>query len=61
MKTQHQMYYEAVRKQGELDQLFIQMISDPDQPMTNDELRQLIAKRPELYGKFSGFIGKLSD
>ena len=61
MRTQTQMFYEAQRKAGELNELFMEMINDPVAPMTNDELKALIAKRPEVYGKFSGFVGKLAQ
>jgi len=27
-------------------------------PITDDELRKLIAKRPERYGRFAGYLGK---
>ena len=29
-------------------------------PITDDELTKLIAKRPEHYGRFSGYIGTRS-
>ena len=60
MKTQEQMFYESARKLGEQDELFMEMINDPIAPMTNDELKALIAKRPEVYGRYAGFVGKLA-
>jgi len=39
---------------------FLELINDKD-PMTNNELRILIKRRPEVYGKFYKFIGKLQD
>ncbi len=27
-------------------------------PITDDELRKLIEKRPNVYGRFSGYLGK---
>jgi len=27
-------------------------------PITDDELRRLIEKRPHVYGRFSGYLGK---
>jgi hypothetical protein len=27
-------------------------------PISDDELRALIAKRPERYGRFAGYLGK---
>ena len=61
MKSQIQMFYESARKQGQLNELFMEMINDPVAPMTNDELKALIAKRPEFYSCFAGFIWKLKD
>lgn len=61
MKTQEQMFYEESRKIGEMDELFMEMINDPVAPMTNSELKALIAKRPERYSRYAGFVGKLAD
>ena len=61
MKTQEQMFYEESRKIGEMDELFMEMINDPVAPMTNSELKALIAKRPERYSLYAGFVGKLAD
>lgn len=27
-------------------------------PITDDELRKLVEKRPDTYGRFAGYIGK---
>ena len=59
MKTQMQMYQEAERKLAEANEAFMDMVNDPDNPMTNDDLERLIARWPERYGRFSGFLGKL--
>ena len=58
--TQKQMYYAAVRRQGEQDELFMQMLNDPVAPITRAELKALIAKRPEQYSRYSGFLTKLT-
>jgi hypothetical protein len=29
-----------------------------ENPITDDELRALIEKRPETYGRFAGYLGK---
>lgn len=59
MKTQLQMYREAERKLVDANEAFMDMVNDPDNPMTNDDLERLIARWPERYGRFSGFLGKL--
>lgn len=60
-KTQEQMFYDAGSKSGELNNAFMELINHPTNPMTNSDLRELIKRRPEVYGRFSGFIGKLKD
>ena len=59
--TQLQMWHEAEMKAFNLNQAFMEMISDSTNPLTNQDLERLIAKDPDRYGRFSGFIGKLRD
>ena len=59
MKTQMQLYQEAERKLAEANEAFMDMVNDPVNPLTNDDLERLIARWPERYGRFSGFFGKL--
>ena len=59
MKTQMQLFYEAGRKISDGHSAFMEMITHPTNPLTSNDLRKLIAKRPELYGKYSGFIDNL--
>lgn len=59
MKTQMQLYQEAERKLAEANEAFMDMVNDPVNPMTNDDLERAIARWPERYGRFSGFLGKL--
>jgi hypothetical protein len=59
VKTQMQLYQEAERKLAEANEAFMDMVNDPVNPMTNDDLERLIARWPERYGRFSGFLGKL--
>ena len=54
--NQIQMYYAAVRRDGELNELFLELVRDG---MTRDELQKLIDKRPERYGRFSGWLESL--
>ena len=54
-----QMYQEAEQKIFRQNQAFMDMVNDPVNPMTNDDLERLIARWPERYGRFSGFLGKL--
>jgi len=61
MKTQAQMFYDAVNKSGERDRAFLELINHPTNPMTNADLKALIIRHPSRYGKYAGFIGKLAD
>ena len=56
--NQIQMYYAAVRRDGELNELFLELVRDG---MTRDELQKLIDKRPERYGRFSGWLERLPE
>lgn len=60
MKTQQQYYYESVRKESERDQLFLELIQDKENPMTQSDLLQLIEKRPNVYGKYKEFLNQLT-
>lgn len=57
MKTQLQYFYDSHKKIAALNEMFMELIKYGD--ITNEELKILIEKRPEIYGRFSGFIGKL--
>lgn len=59
MKTQLQMFYEAHRKIADLNNTFMELIRHPTNPMTREDLKALIAKRPYVYGRFAGFLDKL--
>lgn len=61
MQTQQQMHYQAVSKNAKRDRLFSEMITADRDPLTNSELKQLIERRPAVWGKYSNFIGKLAD
>lgn len=55
--TQKQLYYRAVRAAAELDCLMMEMLFG-ENPITDAELAKLIAKRPHVYGRYAGYIGK---
>jgi hypothetical protein len=61
VKTQLQMCRDAERRLFERNQAFLDMVSDPVNPLTNSDLKRLIERNPERYGRYSGFIGKLKD
>ena len=57
--TQEQMFYAAGRKIADGNDLMMEMIRN--QEITNAELAELVKRRPEVYGRFKGFIGKIEE
>jgi len=55
MKTQHQLYSEAQQKLAKKHETFMEIMRGPN-PLTQDELRLLIKKRPEAYGCYATFL-----
>jgi hypothetical protein len=58
--NQLQMFYREQRRIGEKDAIFMELIRHPTNPLTNDDLRKMVARWPDRYGKYAGFVGKLS-
>ncbi len=54
--TQAQMYYQAVRRQGEADELFMSLVREG---LTQAELSRNIERRPALWGRYAGILPKL--
>jgi hypothetical protein len=52
--TQQQLFYEALAKEGRRDELFMDMLRNGD--MTQSDLLKLIERRPEVYGKYKGYL-----
>jgi hypothetical protein len=51
---QKKMCRDAFKMIAECNSLFMEMLKGPN-PLTKAEIRKLIAKRPELWGRFSKF------
>ena len=56
-KTQVQMFYEEQKNIGEANELFMELLNHPTNPLTEQDLIKLVARWPERYGRFAGFIG----
>lgn len=56
MPTQAQMYYEAERRSGELNESFLQLVKEG---MTREELARNIERRPALWSRFASWLDKL--
>ena len=53
--TQQQMLWDAHRKLAATHETFMHILPS----LTRRELEQLIAKRPEVWSRFSGYLDKL--
>jgi len=56
MKTQKEMFWESHDKIALLNIAVMEMMHDPFNPMTRDDLIKLIEKRPEVYGRFQPLV-----
>jgi len=56
--TQKQMYYRAVEKSAEVNELFLEMVK---LGLTKQELVKNINRRPSLWKRFENWIDKLPD
>jgi len=54
--TQAQMYYRAEQRSADGIRVMLDLLYG-DNPISDDELRALIAKRPAVYSKFSAYLG----
>lgn len=57
--TQKQMFYQAHRKIADGNNAFMELVKAGD--ITRSELQRLIAKRPEVYTRFSAFLATLPE
>lgn len=61
MTTQRQLCSHAEKRLFEQNEAFMDLVKHPTNPMTNQDLERLIARWPERYGRFAGFVGKLKE
>ena len=54
-KTQKQLFEQERKKIADINALFMEMRTSED-PITDEELRKLIKKRPILWGRFKNFL-----
>ena len=57
--TQQQIYEAERRKIAALDQAFMDLVTDPENPLTRQDLERLIALRPQHYARFKCFLNVL--
>lgn len=59
--TQMQQFTLAHRQIASLNDAFMDMVNCKENPMSRRDLERLIAKRPQVYGRFSGFLKTLPE
>lgn len=59
-RAQRQMYEDARRRIASADRIFMEIMAGPN-PLTPEELRRLIDKRPELWGRYERFAAPRSE
>jgi len=58
MKTQKQLFYQEQRKIGERDRAVIDMINDPINPLTKEDLHKTADKFPQRWERYRNLLDK---
>ena len=58
-KTQIQLYTEACRNNAGRDAMFLELLQG-NHPITKAELKHNIAKRPEIWARYAGWLERLN-
>lgn len=58
MANQRHSFEDALRS-GDRDLIFRELVNHPTQPLTDAELTKLVALRPERWGRYAEWIGRL--
>lgn len=56
MKSQKQMFYEAVRRMGIRDSHVMELIHDKDNPLTKEDLHRLADRFPDRWERYRGLL-----
>lgn len=59
MLTQMQHFELARRRMVDADLTFMELVTCKSNPLTRADLVSLIAKRPDRYGRYAGWLEKL--
>ncbi len=59
MKSQMQLFRESQQKLAAADRAFMELVNDPVNPMTKDDLCKLISRYPERYGRFAASLNRI--
>lgn len=55
MKTQYNMYYQKIEDRMIVTEQFFR-VQNSDNPLSEDEIKSLINKRPDKYGHLKAFL-----
>jgi hypothetical protein len=61
VQAQKGMYYGAVDGAGRSYDAFMELVNDHENPLTKRDLIALIARRPQTWERFAGFMDQLPD
>ncbi|QHS09011.1 hypothetical protein [Sinimarinibacterium sp. NLF-5-8] len=61
MLTQIQMYRQAEKRASDRHKIMLDLMLHPTNPMTKSDLIALIARKPERYQVYAGFLPQLKD
>lgn len=61
MPSQKQMQFGTFKKIAECDKAFLEMVENPEHPLTSYELQHLIEKRPSLWGRYTHWVKVLAE
>ena len=60
MTTQMQHYETSRKAMADRNEVFLEMVNHPTNPLTGDDLRKLIVSNPSRWQQFESWIPKLS-
>ena len=59
MLTQRQHFDKAHRQISDGNTAFMELVNHPTNPLTREDLAAILARRPERWSRFAGFLDKL--
>lgn len=54
--NQVKLYTNAMKRISDINRHFLEMLNHPSNPITKTDLKALILLRPEVWGRFKGFL-----
>lgn len=60
LRTQEQMFRAAQRLEARLNEAFLDLVAHPTNPLTRADLEALIKRKPNVYGRFTNWLSRLT-